>query len=83
MNIGALIPQVFYDLIGRIVPGLVMIVIGYFVWKGQDINVQDINNLLNWFEGDKSAFLSMLSFIFVSYIVAFSLDGLYRLREVL
>lgn len=80
MNIGTLIPQVFYDLIGRIVPGLIILVTGYFAWKGHNINQQDINNLLNWFEGkEKSTFLHMLSFILISYTVAFILDGFYKI----
>jgi hypothetical protein len=84
MNIGTLIPQVFYDLIGRIVPGLIILVIGYFAWKGHNINDQDINNLLNWFEDkDKSTFLHMLSFILISYTVAFILDGFYKIYEMI
>lgn len=80
MNIGTLIPQVFYDLIGRIVPGLIILVTGYFAWKGHNINQQDINNLLNWFEGkEKSTFLHMLSFILISYTVAFVLDGFNKI----
>lgn len=80
MNIGTLIPQVFYDLIGRIVPGLIILVIGYFAWKGRSINEQDVYNLLNWFESEeKSTFLRLLSFVLISYTIAFILDGFWKI----
>ncbi|MBI5189578.1 MAG: hypothetical protein HZA22_02725 [Nitrospirae bacterium] len=38
ITVGQSIPQLFYDLIGRIVPGLAVLVTAYLVWKGPVIS---------------------------------------------
>ncbi len=77
MNISLIIPQLFYDLIARIVPGLTILATSYFVWKGQDITTQNIYFVLEWFasKGVFSIFV-LFSFLIISYTLSLLLNGL-------
>jgi hypothetical protein len=80
MNIGALIPQVFYDLIGRIVPGLIIIASSYIVYRGNEISIKDFDNLMLWFSGkDTSSLFLILTFLMMSYFMSLMIDGVHEL----
>ena len=76
MNVALLIPQIFYDLIARIIPGLVIFASGYLVFKGQDITAQDMQILSGWiFSRGSPTILILFSFILASYVAAIVIDG--------
>lgn len=78
MNIGAIIPQIFYDLIARITPGIVVILAGLFVWFGQGVPKQTIVGMLDWLGKENSPVLLVLFFFLLcAYILAFLLDGVW------
>ncbi|ODS36692.1 MAG: hypothetical protein A7315_14000 [Candidatus Altiarchaeales archaeon WOR_SM1_79] len=80
MNIGLLIPQVFYDLIARVVPGLTIFATSYFVWKCEGITTQDIHMVLGWFVAKDSPFiLTIITLLLISYILALVIEGLWAL----
>src|SRR5438132_13956052 len=80
MNFGSIIPQIFYDLIARITPGLFLILSGIMVWRGNKISSEEVTNLFERLTKENSPVLMTLFFlIFLSYILAFVLDGLWGL----
>jgi len=80
MNIGSVIPQIFYDLIARITPGLVVIMTGLFVWRGDQATAQDVASISNWFAKDSTPVtLILFALLFAAYILAFMLDGIWWL----
>jgi hypothetical protein len=82
MNFGLVIPQIFYDLIARIVPGMTILTTSYFVYRGSDITTEDIRLALNWFtSNDTHIIFVFLSFILVSYILALIIEGLGMFLE--
>lgn len=82
MNIGLLVPQVYYDLIARILPGLTILASSFFIWKGESITAQDIFAVLSWFtsKGSHSIF-TLFSFLIISYMLSLILDGLGKCLE--
>jgi hypothetical protein len=78
MNIGSVIPQIFYDLIARITPGLVVILTGFFVWRGGEAAEQDAVRAFGWLSGEHSpVVLVLFAALFASYVLAFVLDGIW------
>ncbi len=82
MNIGLLIPQIYYDLIARITPGLILFATSFFVWKGHAITIQDIHTIFGWLASkDSPTMLMFLSYVIASYILAIVLDGIWMYFE--
>jgi hypothetical protein len=78
MNIGTIIPQIFYDLIARITPGLMLILSGIVVWRGNRITGEEIDKVFEKLAKENSPVLLTLFFLlFSSYVLAFVLDGMW------
>jgi hypothetical protein len=80
MNISILIPQLFYDLIGRVIPGATLISCAFFLFKGP---AKGLQILTTWsFQTNtsvpsvKSGFI-LLGTLLASYIVGSLLGGIW------
>jgi hypothetical protein len=75
MNLGQIVPQIVYDLIGRIIPGLSLLGTSYFLWSS------DIQRLkLAFFTDYKPSELALsLILLLLAYILSLGLEGLWRL----
>ncbi|HVR97339.1 MAG TPA: hypothetical protein VMW27_12040 [Thermoanaerobaculia bacterium] len=69
--IGQLIPQVVYDIIGRLVPGLALLGVCRFLWPQDFLRI--------WGEADPSSTPGTVAFLIAAYILALLLEGLSAL----
>jgi hypothetical protein len=67
MNVGAWIPQFFYDLLGRIVPGSFLILIGFFIFI--PIDIKDIFDKI-------PTILILLIFLLIAYMIGALFGGI-------
>jgi len=82
MNLSIVIPQIFYDVIGRIIPGLITLGLGYLVWPGKELNWGRVIDLANWSAPNKiSAVAAIVSILLAAYLVATILEGLWSIPD--
>lgn len=76
-TLSALIPQLFYDVIARIVPGIVMLIFFYLIFNLEDpLNNTKLEKMYNWFSiFSKSKIIVALNITFSSYVITFILNG--------
>lgn len=76
MNIGQIVPQIFYDLIARIVPGLSLLGTLYLLWS---FEIQTLGELLIPRGYDLSDLALSLYVLLLAYVLSMLLEGLWRL----
>lgn len=74
MNFGNWIPNLFYDLIGRITPGSVILLTGYFIFQGFDTALDNLDAVLK--QEHLSTTLLVLAGIALSYTAGILLGAL-------
>jgi len=78
MNISILIPQLFYDLIGRMVPGAALFGCAFFIYQGPR---EAIRHLMTWSSGPQEVniptVLILLGNLLLSYVLGALLGGLW------
>ncbi len=72
-HVGSWIPQVFYDLIGRIVPGAILLISGFLLVAGWKDSVEELTKLLGKEEIPYS--LVLLTGVLFSYLTGILLGG--------
>ncbi len=67
----SLIPQVFYDIIARIIPGLIIIFVVYFIYSQEDCFAIKLRKAFYWYsDPDSPKIFLFLSFMLTSYIIS-------------
>jgi hypothetical protein len=72
-----LVPQIFYDLIARVIPGFVLVVAWYLTVQGPDKGVRQMTALLS--NQNIANFWSLTVLVVLSYILGFILRELWSL----
>lgn len=77
------VPQVFFDLIARVAPGAFLFLCAYFLVLNNPQNfTAELDNALTRFKQEEGAkTIIFFSFIFMSYILAAVLEGIYRILK--
>ena len=79
-----IIPQLFYDLIARIVPGLFVVLSSVLLLTGTNVGITSLNNCIDWYAKLEGVKLEIFLFgLLFSYIVSIFLDGLFRCARVI
>jgi hypothetical protein len=70
MQVGLIIPQLFYDCIARIIPGFMVLLTFFFIWGGEIYTkIYLILDKNSWFIG--------FTFAMTTYLISLLLEGLY------
>ncbi|MCK4766621.1 MAG: hypothetical protein KAW12_30795 [Candidatus Aminicenantes bacterium] len=73
MNLSSSIPQLFYDLIARVIPGAILLGLTFYILEGS-------KKLVDGFKaGCSLSFSSILGILFLSYVVGTLLGGVWFL----
>ena len=81
MNFGVFVPQVFYDLIARVGPGLVLLLAIYLVGPGSDAGMPRWDALIGKLTGPGAVWPFVLGASIVAYMLSTFLEGLWHWRE--
>ena len=75
------VPQIFFDLIARVAPGAFLLLCAYFlVFNDPQHFIADLNKVIARFKQEEGAkTILFLGFLFMSYIIALILEGIYRI----
>ena len=80
MNLSIIIPQMFYDIIGRVIPGLVVLALAYASWPGTKFDWVRARALAGWLSSaELSPAFAIVSFSMMAYVLATVLGGLWTL----
>ena len=71
MSLSTAIPQLFYDLIGRIIPGTVIFGCGLYVIQGKEDFINSLNS------GRFTSFAAVGGILFISYVLGALLGGIW------
>lgn len=71
MNLSAAIPQLFYDLIGRVIPGTTLFIIAFYVIQGHKDFLQTLE------PGANLSFSIVVAVLFASYLTGALLGGVW------
>jgi len=75
-NIASFIPQVFYDVIGRIIPGSILLTLSYLIFHGQSIE-QTKQGYIETVIFTQPQYLLIFDFIVFSYFISTLLGGIW------
>jgi hypothetical protein len=84
MDLKETIPQVFFDLIGRVIPGFIILASAVIVLKSaQPIEIVQLKGWLpRWYTGEDVSTLRLIIVLsLISYILAFVLHGIFKAWE--
>jgi len=82
MNLSIVVPQIFYDIIARIIPGLIILGVGSLIWPGEHFSWERVHRMAAWFNGtDSHPFFVTVSMLLASYFISTVLEGLWGLPE--
>lgn len=73
MDIGSLIPQLFYDVIGRIIPGATVLASALILWEGPE---KALRHLAKWSDNPNEANISTILIIMGNLLAAHILASL-------
>lgn len=71
MNLTTAIPQLFYDLIGRVIPGTTLFIIAFYVIQGHKDFLQTLES------GANLSFSIVVAVLFASYLIGALLGGVW------
>jgi hypothetical protein len=78
----SLIPQIFYDIIARVVPGVTVLLVAYLVYSGAAISANTLRNVLHWFSSvDSPNTFVFLTFMLASYVLSTVIGQIASLLE--
>jgi hypothetical protein len=84
MNLSIVVPQVFYDIIGRIVPGLAVLAVAYLLWPMSPLTAERARHAVNWLtDRELSPVFAVLSLATAAYLISIILEGFWTIPDLL
>lgn len=71
MNLSTTVPQLFYDLIGRIIPGLAVLVMAIYILNGHDNFISSVKS------SSDMSFAFSVGIILISYLIGTIVGGMW------
>ncbi len=82
MNLSIVIPQIFYDVLARIIPGLITLGLGSLVWPGKQLSWERVRNVAGWFtQNDLPPIFAVLSILLAAYLIATVFEGIWVIGD--